>query len=121
MIDFEFYATIALLNMKRDGVHFDATAHLLYVDRRGAPENAQLGFDTVDIFTEAVGIDSAESARYLGVIEQRLAKRQTGASWQLARLAQLRQSLAKKLALHGMLEEFIEHSDANVPVAEWPL
>ena len=67
------------------------------------------------------GIDSAESARYLGIIEQRLEKRQTGASWQLARLAQLRQSLAKQPALHAMLEEFIEHSDANVPVAEWPL
>jgi hypothetical protein len=47
VIDFEFHALVGLLNLPHPGVHFDAVAHLLYVDRRGAPENEQLGFDTV--------------------------------------------------------------------------
>ena len=48
VIDFEFHATAALLNLERPGLAFDAVSALLYVDRRGAPENRQAGFDTVD-------------------------------------------------------------------------
>lgn len=47
VIDFEPHATAAILNLRRLGVALDAVASLLYVDRRGAPENRQLGFDTV--------------------------------------------------------------------------
>ena len=47
VIDFEFQATAAVLNMRREDVHFDVVSSLLYVDRRGAPENSQLGFDSV--------------------------------------------------------------------------
>lgn len=68
-----------------------------------------------------VGIDGAEAARYLGVIEQRLACRRTGASWQLERLAQLGRSMPTTSALRDLLEEFMAYSEANTPVAEWPL
>ncbi len=50
VIDFEFQATAAVLNMASPagaGVNFDVVTALLYVDRRGAPEAKQLGFDTV--------------------------------------------------------------------------
>jgi hypothetical protein len=47
VIDFELHATAGLLNLKSPGFDLDALASLLYVDRRGAPENRQLGFDTV--------------------------------------------------------------------------
>lgn len=48
VIDFEYYATAAMLNMRwRAGLRLDGVASLLYVDRRGAPENRQLGLDTV--------------------------------------------------------------------------
>ena len=47
VIDFELHVTAGLLNLRRCPVRFDALASLLYVDRRGAPENTQLGFDTV--------------------------------------------------------------------------
>ena len=44
IIDFEYYFTIqTLFNFQK--VHFDQCSTLLYVDRRGAPENAQMGFD----------------------------------------------------------------------------
>jgi hypothetical protein len=32
--------------MKAEGVHFDIVSSLLYVDRRGQPENEQVGFDS---------------------------------------------------------------------------
>jgi hypothetical protein len=46
VIDFEPLATAGYLNLPAMP-RFDAVASLLYVDRRGAPENRQAGFDTV--------------------------------------------------------------------------
>jgi tRNA A-37 threonylcarbamoyl transferase component Bud32 len=46
VIDFEHHVTAAVLNRKDLGFRFDAVSSLLYVDRRGAPENRQAGFDT---------------------------------------------------------------------------
>ena len=48
VIDFEFQATAGFANTTAKGLTFDALASLLYVDRRGAPENRQMGFDTID-------------------------------------------------------------------------
>ncbi len=50
VIDFEAHVTAAVVNLRPPKSHpalrFDGLASLLYVDRRGAPENRQLGFDT---------------------------------------------------------------------------
>ena len=51
VIDFEFQAILALVNQKVPGLRFDIVSSLLYVDRRGAPENRQFGLDTVDKVT----------------------------------------------------------------------
>ncbi len=56
VIDFEAHATAAVVNLRlprrspsaAPAPLFDGLASLLYVDRRGAPENRQLGFDTAD-------------------------------------------------------------------------
>jgi tRNA A-37 threonylcarbamoyl transferase component Bud32 len=48
VIDFEHQVTMALVNRRAAGLHYDIVSSLLYVDRRGAPECRQLGFDTVD-------------------------------------------------------------------------
>lgn len=45
VIDFEPHATATVANLSRPGYRLDGLASLLYVDRRGAPENTQLGFD----------------------------------------------------------------------------
>jgi tRNA A-37 threonylcarbamoyl transferase component Bud32 len=47
VIDFEPHVTAAVLNRRDLGFRFDAVSSLLYVDRRGAPENEQAGFDTI--------------------------------------------------------------------------
>lgn len=47
VIDFEYHFTAhTLFNFFK--IHYDATAALLYVDRRGAPENTQIGFALLD-------------------------------------------------------------------------
>lgn len=46
VIDFELQVTAALVNRIEPGLFFDVVSSLLYVDRRGAPEARQLGFDT---------------------------------------------------------------------------
>ena len=61
VIDFEVHFTAALLNLPRCP-DFDAVASLLYVDRRGAPENKQLVFDTVGKVALVRAI--AETARH---------------------------------------------------------
>ena len=45
VIDFEPHATAGLVHSGRPEHRFDILASQLYVDRRGAPENRQLGFD----------------------------------------------------------------------------
>ena len=47
VIDFEPHALAAALNYPGIG-RLDTVSSLLYVDRRGAPENEQLGFDALD-------------------------------------------------------------------------
>ncbi|MCB1037876.1 MAG: hypothetical protein KDD47_28840, partial [Acidobacteria bacterium] len=64
VIDFEYHATAAVLNRRSSGITFDAVAALLYVDRRGAPENRQSGFDAVDKVTLLRAL--AETARNSG-------------------------------------------------------
>jgi gamma-glutamyl:cysteine ligase YbdK (ATP-grasp superfamily) len=70
---------------------------------------------------DAIGIASGESTRYLGVIERRLDRHQTGATWQRAKLAGLKQKMPLDAALHTLLEVFIAHSVENIPVSEWQL
>jgi len=60
VIDFEAHATAMATHRRHPTLRFDALASLLYVDRRGAPENRQLGFDTTDKVTLLAAI--AESS-----------------------------------------------------------
>jgi len=47
-IDFEYHFVIAALDKTPEGLHYDALSHHLYVDRRGAPENRQGKYSTVE-------------------------------------------------------------------------
>jgi hypothetical protein len=48
VIDFEYQYLVAALARVREVIRFDALSHHLYVDRRGAPENRQGRFATVE-------------------------------------------------------------------------
>ena len=64
VIDFEYHVTASILNLRNTNLYFDILSSLLYVDRRGAPERSQLGFDTVGkaVLLQAI----AETARNCG-------------------------------------------------------
>lgn len=47
-IDFEYLAVLSGLADLPKGLHLNGLSQLLYVDRRGAPENKQAGFSTVE-------------------------------------------------------------------------
>ncbi len=68
-----------------------------------------------------IGIGVEERKYYLDIIAERLQQRQTGASWQLAALAQLEQAQKRTVALHRMLALYQDQSRENIPVAQWQL
>jgi hypothetical protein len=60
--------------------------------------------------------------RYLSVIEQRCATRQSGAAWQLDAVARLEnRGHDRDEALRRMLDSYLSASQANEPVHTWPL
>lgn len=69
----------------------------------------------------SIGIGADEADLYLSVIERRVASGQTGAMWQRRRVAALRSRMSLDESLLTMLGEFMQYSERNLPVAEWPL
>lgn len=75
VIDFEPHALAAALNYPRareaESARLDVVSCLLYVDRRGAPENTQLGFDTLGKATlmRAIGETARLGAARLWITE----------------------------------------------------
>lgn len=70
VIDFEYhFSAHTLFNSQK--YHFDGTSALLYVDRRGAPENMQMGFtlqDKISLLSTMVWL-SPKSAHELHITE----------------------------------------------------
>lgn len=64
-------------------------------------------------------VEASEIDYFLGIIEARLAKRQTGARWQLNMLAQLEQHCSRKEALHQLLNRYLENTTSGQPVHQW--
>lgn len=61
-IDFEYPYVAATLSAVPTGFCFDALSHHLYVDRRGAPENRQGRFNSLDKFALARAVANASGA-----------------------------------------------------------
>lgn len=71
VIDFEPWAMAIALTQPRLSRPFAVTSSLLYVDRRGAPENQQMGFDTVGKarLMKAIGTKARAGSERLWVTE----------------------------------------------------
>ncbi len=83
----------------------DLVSQLLPVARRGL---------------QHIGIARAEIDHYLGIIEERLDKRCTGASWQLSCLDQLAaDGLDPTTASQLMLQHYMKQVQSAKPVAQW--
>jgi len=66
-----------------------------------------------------MGFVGSDFEPLIAVIEERLANRQTGAQWQLKKLAELRRDTHKREALTEMFKQYQHNSAANKPVAQW--
>ena len=61
------------------------------------------------------GLSDAEIEHYLGVVETRVRSGQTGATWQLQRLARVGGDV------HRMMDDYLDNQRAGAPVHEWSL
>ncbi len=66
-----------------------------------------------------IGISTVETRHYLGIIEQRLERGRTGATWQLGQVSRLSRRLSRHRALKTMLEGYRVRAELNQPVAQW--
>jgi len=67
----------------------------------------------------AMGFVPEDYEGLIKIIEERLATGQTGAQWQLSKLAELRKDMHKREALAEMFKQYQSNSAANIPVAQW--
>lgn len=68
---------------------------------------------------ERIGVGGRDIDRYLGVIERRVARKTSGAQWQLQFLDAVDSGGDRERVCHAMLERYYDFSLANLPVAEW--
>jgi gamma-glutamyl:cysteine ligase YbdK (ATP-grasp superfamily) len=67
------------------------------------------------------GVDPRDRDRYLGVVEQRVAARQTGTDWQTATVTALEEDGAtRQAALGEMVRLYVEQAASDEPVHTWP-
>ncbi len=68
------------------------------------------------------GVSDGARERYLGVIEQRCLRRQTGASWQRETVVALEhRGTDRSEALVAMLRRYVRLADSGEPVHTWPV
>jgi CBS domain-containing protein len=67
------------------------------------------------------GIDSEDIDRYLGVIENRVKSRQTGAKWAIKSITEMDESLHPDEKVRSITSEMIANQKIGLPIHEWPL
>jgi len=70
---------------------------------------------------ESAGINAADISNYLGIIEQRVASRRTGARWLLESLAQMDGACSRDEALRTVTSSMIAQQSSGEPVHTWQL
>ncbi len=66
-------------------------------------------------------IDEGDIERYLGVIEERVGKGRTGASWALESYAAMSKDVRADMRERRLVSAMLENQRAGTPVHEWPL
>lgn len=69
----------------------------------------------------SIGVHSHEADQVLEPMHKRITKQQNGASWMLKRLIQLSERHNPQSALQQLVLEYQQYSDADLPVADWPV
>jgi len=69
----------------------------------------------------SAGVDAEEVSALLGLLANRLERRQTGAQWQRRALAHFEKGKPRPEALRAVVERYLALSDAGTPVHSWPV
>lgn len=70
---------------------------------------------------ERAGVDAADAARYLAIIQERVERRQTGAEWQLRSLAAMKGQGSRAERLEALVLTMQTYQQENRPVHTWEL
>lgn len=70
---------------------------------------------------EKTGVDSKDIEHYLGIIDRRIRKQQTGSIWQVEAFRELTKESSRPLALKTMSQQMIQYQLKNTPVSEWDI
>ena len=68
---------------------------------------------------DAVGVDSADRERYLGVVERRVRSGHTGSRWVMTSLNAMRNQGTAGQRLNSLTAAMVARQQAGTPVAEW--
>ena len=68
---------------------------------------------------DILGSDKSENDRYMKIIEERLAKRTNGATWQLERYEHYRKNCSVEETSARVLKDYMENFKSGKPVAQW--
>jgi len=68
---------------------------------------------------QQLGVDETDINKYLGIIQQRLDKRVSGAIWQRREYRRQLKTHPEHAALTAMVQRYMHFSTQNIPVAEW--
>ncbi|MDD5390442.1 MAG: glutamate--cysteine ligase [Gallionellaceae bacterium] len=101
----------------RDGL----AAKLLWLDGEHYPARdfwPRIGLPLAEQGLRDFGLESVEIERYLGIVEARVRRGQTGAAWQLAHLDK-QGGKAHEAAVAAMLADYLENQRSGAPVHEW--
>jgi CBS domain-containing protein len=97
-------------------------AHLEWPGRRPTPVPAlarEVLLPLAHDGLRALGIDGDEADRFLGVVEERIDKAQTGARWALASLAAMKQQGTPGERMASLTQATLSRQKEGLPVARW--
>ncbi len=97
-------------------------SQLTWLNDRRVPADELICDELIPLAREglqASGIDGDDVDRYLSVIEQRVATRQTGSQWQLESLAGMKNEGTRSERLNAVVAATIERQKSGRPVHTW--
>lgn len=106
------------LRAARDGL----TAHMRWLDGHHQPIGELILGEFLPAAAsglERAGVSARDASRALGIIEQRVASRRTGAEWVLRAAARLRGVGSRGSRLARITRAMLERQDTGQPVHEW--
>ncbi len=99
-------------------------AEIMWLDGRALPAQTLLREHLLPQAREGLrlgGVDDGDADTYLGVIEERLARQTTGASWMLRSLSGMGEHGAEGERLNALTAGLVARQWEGSPVAEWSL